>query len=309
MISSSMTYQGDDGTNVHVYIWLPEEDRQIKGVVQIAHGMAETAARYSGFAERLTQAGYKVYANDHRGHGKTAGNLEKVGILAEEKGFEALIEDMHHLTNIISADNLNLPIFLFGHSMGSFATQRYIMLYGEDLSGVILSGSNGPSKLLHRFGAMMAKSQVRQLGRNQKSPKMNQLSFGSYNKRFQPNRTEFDWLSRDNHQVDLYAQDPYCGGVFSAGFFEDFMDLFKLTDDKGLIEKVAKTLPVLLIAGENDPVGNYGKGVKKLYQAYKNVGIKDVSIILYPEARHELLNEINRDQVMEDVLTWIEKRV
>lgn len=308
MVSSSFTYQVEDGTKVHVYTWRPEEDRPIKGIVQIAHGMAETAARYEGFAKRLTQAGYLVYANDHRGHGKTAGHPDAVGILADSKGFEALIEDMHHLTNIISADNLDLPIFLFAHSMGSFAAQRYIMMYGEELSGLILSGSNGPNRFLHGFGALMARSQVRKLGRNQKSPLMNDLSFGSYNKRFKPNRTDFDWLSRDASQVDLYVENPYCGGVFSAGFFEDFMDLFRVTDDIRQIRMVTKDLPMLLIAGQNDPVGNYGKGVQKLYEVYKKAGIKDLDIKLYPEARHELLNEINRDQVMEDVLIWIENK-
>lgn len=309
MISKSFSFQAEDGISVFVYNWNPDDGVNVKGAVQIAHGMAETAERYERFAEVLTQSGYVVYANDHRGHGKTAGDLENVGYLAEKDGLKLLVEDMHQLTTMIRNNNPVLPLFLFGHSMGSFAAQRYIMLYGKELKGVILSGSNGSQTLLHKVGLWISTREVKKIGRKTKSDKMNRMSFGSYNKSFIPNRTEFDWLSRDNDEVDKYIADPYCGGVFTAGFFYDFMKLFEIIDKEKNIDLVPKDLPIFLFSGDKDPVGNYGKGVTKLFHTYKKHGIKDVTMKLYPEGRHESLNEINRDEVMTNVVKWLDKNV
>lgn len=309
MISKSFEFQTEDGMNVFVYYWNPDDGVKAKGVVQIAHGMAETAVRYERFAKVLTNNGYIVYANDHRGHGKTAGNLENVGYLAEKDGSDFLVKDMQQLSTMIRNDNPRLPLFLFGHSMGSFATQRYMMLYGKGLKGVILSGSNGKQVLLHRVGLWVSKREVKKNGRKAKSDKMNQLSFGSFNKYFIPNRTEFDWLSRDNDEVDKYIADPYCGGIFTAGFFYDFMKLIKIIEKEKNIALVPKNVPIFLFSGEKDPVGNYGKGVTKLFNTYKKQGIKNITMKLYPEGRHESLNEINRDEVMMDVVNWLDKNV
>ncbi|WP_099468725.1 alpha/beta hydrolase [Konateibacter massiliensis] len=309
MLFNSFSFKAEDGIDVFVYNWNPDNGVKVKGVVQIAHGMAETAARYERFAEILTGNGYVVYANDHRGHGKTAGNLENLGYLAEKDGLEYLVKDMHQLSTIILNDHPTLPIFLFGHSMGSFASQRYIMLYGDELKGVILSGSNGSQALLHKIGFFVSKREVKKYGRKAKSDKMNQLSFGSYNKHFNPNRTEFDWLSRDNDEVDKYITDPYCGSVFTAGFFYDFMKLFKIIDKEKNMELVPNNLPIYLFAGDKDPVGNYGKGVIKLFNAYRKHGIKDITMKLYSDGRHESLNEINREEVMADVVKWLDKNL
>lgn len=305
MLSENFSFRSGDGANVFVYKWSPEPDTKVKGAVQIAHGMAETAFRYERFADLLTQNGYVVYANDHRGHGKTAGNLENVGYLAEEDGFDWLVKDMHQLTTIIKKDHSDLPVFLFGHSMGSFATQRYIMLFGSELKGVILSGSNGRAVLLHNFGFLAASREVKKNGRKAKSEKMNQLSFGSFNNAFKPSRTEFDWLSRDKGEVDKYIDDSYCGGVFSAGFFYDFMKGLKEIDKVKGIDLIPKKLPIYIFSGDKDPVGGAGKGVRKLYNTYKKAGIQDVTMKLYPDGRHEMLNEINKDEVMRDVVEWL----
>lgn len=307
MILKTFCFESEDGTNVFVYNWMPE-DKVAKGVVQIAHGMAETAERYARFATVLTEHGYIVYANDHRGHGKTAGTLKNVGYLAEKNGFDWMVKDMHQLTNIIKTAHPNLPLFLFGHSMGSFASQRYLMLHSKELTGAILSGSNGSDPLLHNIGFLVAKNEVRKQGRKASSPKMNQMSFGSFNKPFKPNRTEYDWLSSDNAQVDAYIQDPYCGGIFTTGFFYDFLEGLKTIDKVQNVKLVSKNLPIYIFSGEKDPVGRFGKGVKKLYHTYKKCGITDVSFKLYPGKRHEMLNETNRDEVMNDVVQWLEKQ-
>ena len=309
MLSGNFSFRSEYGTAIFVYHWSPKPDVNIKGVVQIAHGMAETASRYERFASFLTENGYVVYANDHRGHGRTAESLDGVGYLADKDGFDWLVKDMHQLTHIIKSENTGLPLFLFGHSMGSFAAQLYLMSYGHELRGAILSGSNGKAALLHNIGFIIAAGEVRKHGRKAKSEKMNKLSFGSYNNAFKPNRTEFDWLSRDNDEVDKYINDPYCGGIFTAGFYYDFMKGLKETDKIRDFDKIPKGLPVYIVSGDKDPVGGAGKGVNKLYRAYKKAGLEDVTIKLYPEGRHEMLNEINRDEVMKNVLNWLNDKV
>lgn len=309
MQSKNFSFQSGDGTTIFVYHWSPDPDTKVKGIVQIAHGMAETAARYERFADTLTRNGYIVYANDHRGHGKTAKRLQNVGYLADEDGFDWLVKDMHQLTNLIKKEYPDLPVFLFGHSMGSFAAQRYIMLYGKELKGTILSGSNGSAALLHNLGFMVAGFEVKKNGRKTKSIRMNHLSFGTFNQAFKPNRTEYDWLSRDNAEVDKYIADPFCGGVFTAGFFYDFMKGLKELDKIKNVQLVPKDLPVYIMSGDKDPVGGSGKGVKKLFDTYQKCGMTDISIKLYPEGRHEMLNELNRDEVMKDIVEWLDSKL
>jgi alpha-beta hydrolase superfamily lysophospholipase len=309
MLTKNFSFQSGDGSTIFVYQWSPDPEINVKGIVQIAHGMAETAARYERFARVLTKKGYLVFANDHRGHGKSAGSLENVGYLADEDGFDWLVKDMHQLTNLIKKDYPDLPVFLFGHSMGSFATQRYIMLYGKELKGTILSGSNGSAALLHNLGFIVSGFEVKKNGRKTKSIRMNHLSFGTFNQAFKPNRTEYDWLSRDNAEVDKYIADPYCGGVFTAGFFYDFMKGLKTLDKRKNVELVPTNLPIYIFSGEKDPVGGAGKGVKKLYDTYKKCGISDISMRLYPDGRHEMLNELNRDEVMLDVVEWLDSKI
>lgn len=307
MRCDNFTFKSGERTEIFVYHWMPEKDVRVKGVVQIAHGMAETAARYERFAEVLVRDGYIVYANDHRGHGKTAGSIEKLGILAEADGFEWMVRDMYQLTGIIKKENPKQPIFLFGHSMGSFVTQRYIMLHGRELRGAILSGSNGKQGMILNIALGVAKREVKKNGRNTQSHKLNKMTLGSSNKMFAPNRTDFDWLSTDNAEVDKYIQNPFCGTVFTAGFFYDFLSGLKVIEKSKNVALVPKNLPLYIFSGVMDPVGKCGKGVKKLYDRYKKIGIKDVTLKLYEGKRHEMLNEINRDEVMRNVVIWLDK--
>lgn len=305
MVSGNLDFMSEEGTKIFVYVWKPDENVKVKGVVQLAHGMAETAKRYERFAEVLVKDGFIVYANDHRGHGKTAGSLKEVGYLADKDGFEWLVKDIHQLSRLIKQEYPDLPLFLLGHSMGSFAVQRYIMLYGNDLKGAILSGSNGKQGIMLRIATLLAGKEVKRHGRKAASEKMNQMFFGSYNDKFKPNRTDFDWLSRDKEEVDKYVEDPFCGAVFTGGFFYDFTSGLKELEDKENLNLIPKNLPIYIFSGDKDPVGKYGKGVTRLYNTYKKYGIKDVSLKLYPGGRHEMLNEINRDEVMKDAVDWI----
>ena len=295
-----------DGLEIQCYAWKEVEPLKVKGVVQIAHGMVEHAARYQRFAKYLNSQGYLVYANDHRGHGKTAGKPEDVGYLGDKDGFERMVQDCHQLTEMIKKEHPDLPLYFFGHSMGSFITQRYIQEFGKEIKGAILSGSNGSSPI---FGVakIIAKGEIKKNGPKGKSEKMNKLSFGSYNDNFKPNRTDYDWLSRDNAEVDKYIADPYCGSVCSSQFYYDFMDGLVTIFKKSNVNNVPKDLPLLIISGSLDPVGAQGKGVTKLKNMYDKVGIKDVTMKLYPDARHEILNEINRDEVMNDIGNWLKQ--
>ncbi len=306
MRNETFTFSSDEGTGIFVYKWFPDTSEGLKGVVQIAHGMAETAARYERFAKVLVEAGFGVYANDHRGHGKSAISVDKQGILAKSDGFNWMVKDVHKLTEIIKKENPGMPVFLFGHSMGSFVSQRYLELYGNELKGAVLSGSNGRQGVFLKVARFIAKLECNKSGRDVPSMKLNQMSFGNFNDSFKPARTEFDWLSRDHAEVDKYIADPYCGAIFPAGFFYDFLGGLIELEKPANVAQVPKDLPLYLFAGARDPVGKAGAGVKKLYETYRSHGIKSIQIKLYEDGRHEMLNELNRDEVMRDTVKWLE---
>lgn len=306
-IRTNFTFTSSDGTEINVYKWTPKEE-EIKGIVQISHGMAETAIRYERFAKVLNQNGYIVYANDHRGHGNTAENIESLGYLGDNDGFNLLIGDIAKLSDIIREENGDLRIYLFSHSMGSFAAQRYIMDFKDKIDGLVLSGSNGEQGFTLNIARTIAKIEMLIRGRKGKSKLMNTLSFGAYNKKFKPEKTGSEWLSRDEEEVKKYIEDPYCGTIFPTSFYYDFLESLQYIEDENNFKKIPKDLPILIISGEEDPVGDSGKGLKKLYNRYKEAGVKDLAIKLYPGARHEILNEINRNEVMDDVVNWLDNR-
>lgn len=302
----SFTFKDEEGTEIFVYKWLPEDGRNAKGVVQISHGMAETAARYERFANVLTKAGYIVYANDHRGHGRTAGSAKNLGYCGKD-GFNWMVKDMHQLNTIIADEDSNLPIFLFGHSMGSMLSQSYIENYGDTICGVVLSGTSGRMGMILNAGIIIARAEMKRIGPKGKSNLINNMIFGSYNRNFKPCRTDFDWLNRDPDEVDKYIKDPYCGGALSAGFYYDFFRGLKEMHKIGQLRKIPMDLPIYLFSGEKDPVGKECRSVKQLIDTYKKIGIKDVNYKFYKDGRHEMLNEINRDEVMADTIKWLDR--
>jgi len=309
MKSETFTFKASDGVQIFTYKWIPDDASVVKGAVQIAHGMAEHAARYERFAEALTKAGYAVYANDHRGHGKTAGSQEEIGYFADENGWGKVVEDMHTLTGIIKKEFPKKPIFLFGHSMGSFLSRHYSMLYANELSGLVISGTGGDPGIIGKIGLLIAKMDARIHGKKAKSEIMNKLSFGAFNGAFKPNRTDYDWLSRDNAEVDKYISDPLCGTVFTAGFFCDMLGGIGYINKKENIAKIPKNLPIHIFSGAKDPVGASTKGVTRVFKALKSAGIGDLTLKFYKDGRHEMLNEINQDEVFNDVIAWTNKHI
>ncbi len=301
-------FKAKDGTKIFANKWT-KEDAKPKAVIQIAHGMAEHVLRYEEFAKVLVEEDFIVYGNDHRGHGRTAGSLDNIGYFADEYGWDLVTEDMKELTNIIRDENHDIPIFLLGHSMGSFLSRTYIQRYGEEINGVILSGTGGSSGILGDVGIFIAKREIKKNSKRAKSEKLNKLSFGGFNKAFAPNRTEFDWLSRDYISVDKYIEDPLCGDVFTAGFFYDMLIGLKDLNNKQNINRTPKNLPILLISGEKDPVGKNTKGVLQVYKSYEKAGIKDITYKFYKDARHEILNEINKEEIYTDIINWLNEHI
>lgn len=304
-----------DTTPLFVRTWLPDEPAQPRAVVQLVHGMAEHSARYARFAQALTGAGYAVVADDHRGHGRTIGAASPQGHTHDEDGWTAVLADLDLVRDDIDATFPDLPVILMGHSWGSLLVRGWVARHGQDvtpapaarypLAGLIIMGTAPDPGLTGTVGLALAKAQVRLHGRSRPSELLNRLSFATSTKGIEPLRTESDWLSRDEAEVDAYIADPWCGFTCSAGFFRDLTTAALLVNRRAAFEAVPADLPVLVISGEADPVGGWGKGVRKVAAGLERAGVRDLTLRLYPGARHELLNETNRDEVTADLLSWI----
>ncbi|WP_323095768.1 alpha/beta hydrolase [Intrasporangium sp. YIM S08009] len=305
MQSSTFTLTTPDGTEVFVNRWLPDSEAggDAKGVVQLSHGMAEHSSRYARFAERLTARGYAVYASDHRGHGRTSGTR---GAFADDEGWQTVVDDLRAVTERALEEHPGLPVFLVGHSMGSFLARSYAAQHGASLAGLVLSGTAGSAGPLGNVGVLVATAQARIRGHEHASGLMNSLTFGQYNAAFKPTRTDFDWLSRDPAEVDKYVADPDCGFVFTAGGFVDLLKGLAAVNTDRVVSRIPKTLPIHLASGAMDPVGNRRKGVQEVADQLRRVGVEDVTVTIWPDARHEILNETNRDEVETEIADWID---
>jgi alpha-beta hydrolase superfamily lysophospholipase len=293
-----------DGTSIFVYRWLP--DGEPRAAVQIAHGMAEHAGRYAPLAAFLTDAGFAVYADDHRGHGRTVTSSSDFGVFAEINGWNKVVEDLRTLHLRIREEHPGLPVIFLGHSMGSFLGRRFAASWGGELAGLALSGTGGPAGALEKAGLAIARWRARAKGRRATSRILQFMSFGAFNKPFAPNRTGFDWLSREDSEVDAYLRDPHCGFPFTCGAWVDFLEGLVALDTPAQLERVPDALPVYLFSGALDPVSQQGAGVEAIAAAYRAAGLSP-EVKLYPGARHEILNEINRAEVFADLLAWMER--
>ncbi|MFN0088208.1 MAG: lysophospholipase [Blastocatellia bacterium] len=305
------TFTATDGARLFVYRWRPEVGIG-KGVVHIAHGLAEHAGRYERLAEELTAQGYLVYANDHRGHGRTAGSNEDLGFCGERDCWNRMVRDLIELCAAEKRENPSLRLTLFGHSMGSTMAQQAIcMAPGSadrpDLfDAVVMSGASGTVSPLARLGKLLARIERLRLGRRGRSNLINSLSFDNFNKPFAPNRTAFDWLSRDEREVDRYIADSICGFIASTQFWCDFLSAIPEIAKTANRRRIRTDLPIYIFSGGDDPVNENARGCEALARAYRDVGLKNISYKIYPFARHETLNELNREQVMTDFVEWLE---
>jgi len=283
--------------------WIPE-DKKVIAVLQILHGMAEHGARYENFAKVLNSKGIAVYVQDHRGHGETIEGDEQ-GWFADKNGWQRVCDDSYEFATLIASNHPGKPLFLFGHSMGSFLARTVMVQHSDLFNGVMVMGTGASQGLVGKIGKMIARREFKKNGPKNPSQKLNDLSFASYNKKFQPARTDFDWLSRDEKQVDKYIDDKLCGFVCTAEFYQDLLYGVELCNSKTFVEKLPKDLPLLIISGSDDPVGGFTKGVKKVYKLYQEAGIADVTLKLVEGARHELLNETNNKEVYDFLYNWM----
>ena len=288
--------------NIHCCEWLP--NGQIRAVLQIVHGIAEHVYRYDHFANFLNSKGIAVVAHDHMGHGKSIGRNGIRGYF--HGGWFHAVEDAYRLLQSTQAHFPGVPYILFGHSMGSFVARTILMEHPDcKLSGAIICGSAWQSKAPLAMALPICRLVCKIQGEQNESAFLQSLCFGSYNKRIEHPRTSTDWLSRDYKQVDAYNADPLCGFTATAGLYRDMLTGIAHIQKPEQLAKMDKELPVYLVAGGDDPVGNYGSGMKQLKKAFEDSGMKHVSLKLYPLCRHEILNEINRDEVYEDTFDWI----
>ncbi|WP_320129976.1 alpha/beta hydrolase [uncultured Sphaerochaeta sp.] len=297
-----------DGHMLYYRVWLPQGAP--KAVLHILHGMAEYSERYDRFAVYLNTKGIAVYAQDHRGHGLTAMKVkEQLGWFAQKDGWMRIAEDAFELSNIIASDYPNTSLFLMGHSMGSFLARTLMVQHSDMYDGVIVMGTGCSMGVLGKIGKMIARHHVKKNGMYFQDTMMDKMSFGSYNKRIPDARTSFDWLSSDPEEVKKYVDDPLCGFVCTSKFYEDMLEGIEYANDVNKAREIPKDLPILIISGSMDPVGNYGKGVQKVYDLYKDMGISDITLHLVENGRHEILNETSRKETMQYLYTWLKKRI
>ena len=299
-------YLSKDGkTTIHAVKWLPEGKPE--GVVQIIHGMCEYAERYSPFAEYLASKGYIVCAEDHAGHGKSAKTPEDLGWFNDGHSLDTVISDIHTLTEKVKSEAEGLPYFVMGHSMGSFFCRKYISLYGNELSGAIIMGTGFKGKALINTALAMTRLNATFKGWKNRSKFIKSLAFGSYNKKFKSENNSKAWLSVNTENTEKYKADNFCNFDFTDNGYYVLFSAIKSACSKKTIKAVPKNLPVYFVAGENDPVGDYGKGVAKAYNKFKKAGVKNVDIKLYGGARHEILNDFCKDAVRADLLAFLTK--
>ena len=301
------SYPSSDGSHtVHAMEWLPQG--QHRAVVQIVHGVAEYVGRYDHVARFLTERGFLVCGEDHLGHGKTVDD-GKYGYFGPRGGWDLVVRDIRRLRELQGEKYPGVPYVMLGHSMGSFLTRTYLIRWPGTVDGAVLSGTGQEPAPLVALGKALAGGLCLLRGGDSVSPLVNAMSLGAYNKKFAPNRTGADWISRDEAVVDTYLKDPLCTFMPTVAMFRDMMGGLQYIADRNNLARMDKETPVYFLSGDRDPVGAMGKGVEKVVRMFRKAGCRDVSVKLYPEGRHEMFNELNRDEVMADLLAWLESKL
>ena len=296
-----------DGTAIFVRSFLPE--KAPRAIVQIAHGMAEHGGRYARLAEALCAHGYGAYASDHRGHGQTARGREELGHFADEDGWNKVVSDQVALLAELASRHPGVPAFLLGHSMGSYVARSTALRVGDQLAGLILSATSHDRPIVVQAARLLAAAERARLGKRGKSKLLRKLTFEAFNKRIDDPRTTCDWLSRDPFEVDKYLADPLCGFDCSAQLYWDMFGGMAEIFSPAQLKKLPQRLPVYVLAGEKDALNNDLAGIKKLHAALELAGLEQVTVRIYPGARHELLNETNRDEVTRELIAWLDERM
>ena len=310
MVKEEFYFDSRDGeSKIHAVRYRPEDPGKIRCVLQVVHGMAEYAERYEEFAAFLVERGFVVTGDDHLGHGKSVGDKGKQGYFCEQDPATVLVRDEHRLKKMTEEAFPHVPYVIMGHSMGSFITRNYICRYGSGIAAAIIMGTGMQPKAVLGMAKILVRLQKLFCGSKHVSRLIDKMAFGGYNKEIPNPRTAFDWLSRDGERVQGYIEDPMCGFVFTVNGFGTLFELISRLHDKKNLERIPKALPVFMVSGTADPVGDYGKGVNAAFDSLKEAGLENISLKLYEGGRHELLNETNRQEIMADIWRWIQETV
>lgn len=301
-------FKSANGAAAITYYILAPEGVEARGIVQIAHGMCEYFSRYTVFAKYLCSLGFIVCGNDHLGHGASVSRETEFGFFAPRNGWKYLIDDMMQLTDIMQKRYPGLPCFLFGHSMGSLLARLYLPQSRKDIHGCILCGTVGPNPFA-KTGIRLADTVVHSKGMLYRSAFLSRLAMGNLNRKIADPQSMFAWLTRDQHIVDLYQSDDKCNFIFTATGFRDLFTLVQRANHVRCFRTTPHDLPILLIAGDKDPIGGYGDGVRSVARMYQAAGQKDVDVIFYKDGRHEIINELNHLDVFGDVSRWLENHL
>lgn len=302
------TLASTDGRNrLHAITWRP--DGPVRAIVILSHGMVEYIDRYDGFARYACGRGLLVSGHDHLGHGQSVASEADLGYFAPEKGFDCLIEDIHRHREHVAAQHPGVPVFVLGHSMGSFVIRNYIRRHADGLAGAVIMGTGNQPRIAARMGRLISGFLMKIKGPRYRSAFVNSLALGGLNKAFKPARTPNDFISRDTAVVDAYCRDPLCSFMFTVSAYHDMFGGMLALSDKDRLQAMPRTLPILLASGEQDPLGGMGKGIRELCRSYQRLGMQDVTLRLYPQDRHEILNELDRDAVYADVYAWLESKL
>ncbi len=309
VIKKEFTFLSRNGIdNCHACSWAPENG-QVKAILQIVHGMLEYVERYEDFANFLANQGFLVVGADHLGHGQTARTDKDLGYFAEKDASTILVRDVHRLKKIIQEENPGIPYFIIGHSMGSFIMRKYLAMYCKGIEGAILIGSGNASPFIISCGIALTNFLKIFYGDRHQSPLVNKIAFGSYLDRIPDAKTSSDWLTRDEAVIKEYRSNPLCTFKFSLNGYRALFRLVKYSHNTANFKNLSKDMPILIASGTEDPVGEYGKYPKEILEQFNSLGLKDVTLKLYEGCRHEILHELNKNEVYDDIFNWLNTHI
>lgn len=300
----------DGKTAIDAVKWIPE-DGNYHGILQISHGMVEYIDRYKPFAEYLNTKGYLVVGHSHLGHGASVLSKDDWGYFADKDSANVLIKDMHALRTMIQKENEGVPYFMLGHSMGSYLLRRYLTVYNDNLRGAIIMGTGCVPDSLSKLGMSLCTGLSKIFGWHHRSKFIRSVAFSGPYKKFDMDGhdPENNWLTRDVKVVKEYYGEPRCRFVFTLNGYHMLMDTIYYDNQLENVKKIPAKLPIFIVSGEDDPVGDMGAGVKKVYHMHEQAGLKDITYKLYDNDRHEILNELDKDVVYNDIFAWMEVRI
>lgn len=297
----------DGVSRIHAIRWIP--DGEPRAILQIVHGMAEYVDRYHDFAVKMAERGFLVIGEDHLGHGLSVQGEGTYGYFCENDPATVVVRDVHRLKKLTQKEYPGIPCFIMGHSMGSFITRNYICKYGTGVEGAVIMGTGMQKKAVVSSAKKMAAAQKIIHGSKYRSKVLDKAAFGQYNKRIENPKTESDWLSKDEKKVEEYINDPLCGFTFTVNGFQTLFELIWRLYQQDNLDNMPKDLPIMFVSGTDDPVGDYFEGVERAIESFKATGMQDITVKKYEKCRHELLNELEQEQVAGDILGWLLEKI